>query len=257
MAAAATASLSTVFTAEAAAKSSVSVESRARNSEEASRWASESSTVALPMSSALSRLELVPGDITVQEVDAIVNAANESLLGGGGVDGAIHRAGGPAILAECRTLGGCPTGEARISNAGRLPAEYVIHAVGPVWRGGADGEPELLRSAYRHSLLLAAEHDCDSVAFPAISCGVFGYPYYAAATIALSEALAELERRPELTVRFVLFDFEVGRAFTDILALIDPQGGISDLRRRIDLAVEAVRAGKHAEAAGLVAGWSR
>jgi O-acetyl-ADP-ribose deacetylase (regulator of RNase III) len=131
------------------------------------------------------RMSLVLGDITGLAVDAVINAANESLLGGGGVDGAIHRAAGPGLDAECRALGGCPTGSARITGGYDLPAGHVIHVVGPVWRGGQQGEPELLASCYREALRLADEHSLETVAFPCISTGVFGYPHAAACDIAV------------------------------------------------------------------------
>ena len=152
-------------------------------------------------------LELVQGDITQQDTDAIVNAANPGLSGGGGVDGAIHRAGGPEILEECRRLGGCPPGEARITTGGRLEARYVIHAVGPVYYGGQAGEPEKLASAYRSSLELASQHGLRSVAFPSISTGAYGYPVERAAPIALGTVIDYMRQHPEIElVRFVLFD---------------------------------------------------
>ena len=160
-------------------------------------------------------IELVEGDITAQEVDAIVNAANSSLLGGGGVDGAIHRAGGPEILEECRRLGGCETGDAKATTAGRLTARWVIHTVGPVWHGGLRGEPELLASCHRRSLEVAGELGARSVAFPAISCGIYGYPVELAADVAVG---AVREREDDFDViRFVLFDERAHAAFTRLV----------------------------------------
>jgi O-acetyl-ADP-ribose deacetylase (regulator of RNase III) len=152
------------------------------------------------------RLELVQGDITTVAVDAIVNAANSGLHGGGGVDGAIHRAGGPAIMAECRELGGCATGDAKATGAGALPARYVVHAVGPVWHGGESGEPEALASAHRRSIEVADGLGCESVAFPAISTGIYGYPVERAASVALPAAVTAAEASAHVRrVVFVLF----------------------------------------------------
>jgi O-acetyl-ADP-ribose deacetylase len=152
------------------------------------------------------QMQAIEGDITKLHVDAIVNAANNTLLGGGGVDGAIHRAAGPGLLAECRTLGGCPTGEARITGGYDLPARWVIHTVGPVWRGGAFGEDELLETSYRNSLALARSKDIESIAFPAISAGAYGFPLERAAAIAVREVGAFLdESQAGMSVIFVCF----------------------------------------------------
>lgn len=165
------------------------------------------------------QLELVQGDITDEEVDGIVNAANAGLRGGGGVDGAIHRAGGPRIMEECRMIGGCPTGDAVVTTAGSLPARVVIHAVAPVWRGGTKDEEGLLRGAYRASLERAVEKGLRSVAFPSLGTGAYGYPLDAAAPAALDEVAAFLQRHKNVPerVRFVLFDEKTFRAYAEAL----------------------------------------
>jgi O-acetyl-ADP-ribose deacetylase (regulator of RNase III) len=174
-------------------------------------------------------LELVEGDIMHQETEAIVNAANTSLLGGGGVDGAIHRAGGPKILEECRRFGGCPTGEARITSGGRLKARRVIHAVGPVYKDGRQGEPELLAGAYRTSLELASKHKIKSVAFPSIGTGAYGYPIEAAAEVTLLTVRRYLEDHPEIQrVRFVLFGTMTYEVYERVLRSMMVEGRFNE-----------------------------
>ncbi len=166
------------------------------------------------------QIEIIQTDITTLAVDAIVNAANSSLLGGGGVDGAIHRAAGPELLAECRTLNGCETGDAKITKGYRLPARHVIHTVGPVWHGGTRGEPELLRACYRNSFLLARSNNLKSIAFPAISCGVYGYPLLKAARIALAAAREEAAAGYLERIIFVPFNGETLQVYRDVAAVL-------------------------------------
>ena len=177
----------------------------------------------------MNRIDIVSGDITKIEVDAIVNAANSALAGGGGVDGAIHLAAGPGLLEECRQIGVCATGSAVVTGAFNLPAQYVIHAVGPIWRGGQSGEPELLASCYRRSLELAVEHKARRVSLPAISCGVYRFPIPMAANIAVTEVVAFLASDSYLkSVLMVCFDSEVMESYERASRTLSPSHRFSD-----------------------------
>jgi O-acetyl-ADP-ribose deacetylase (regulator of RNase III) len=167
------------------------------------------------------RIEVIQSDITKLQVDAIVNAANHTLLGGGGVDGAIHRAAGPQLLAACRLLGGCQTGQAKITKGYHLPAKFIIHTVGPVWQGGDKGEAELLASCYRESLKLAVANQVETIAFPAISCGAYYYPIHQAAKIAVNETAHFLENQPSIRkVYLTCLEHDVLKAYTKALAAL-------------------------------------
>ena len=167
----------------------------------------------------IDRLRIIQGDITRQAVDVIVNAANTSLLGGGGVDGAIHRAAGPQLLKECRTLGGCATGDAEITKGYDLPAKYVIHTVGPIWHGGQEHEDELLANCYRNSFKLARQHNLSTIAFPSISTGVYGFPVERASRIALREIASELNENPSLSIVVVCFDDHTFQTYLEAAGL--------------------------------------
>lgn len=167
----------------------------------------------------LNRIEIVKGDITKLQIDAIVNAANSSLLGGGGVDGAIHRAAGSELVQECRLLGSCKTGKAKITRGYNLPARWIIHTVGPVWRGGLNGEPELLASCYKCSLELAVQQEIETIAFPAISCGIYGYPVDKASQVAIAEIVKFLKGNNTIKkVLFICFSEEIYQAYVQALA---------------------------------------
>lgn len=166
----------------------------------------------------MTKIEIIQTDITTLALDAIVNAANKTLLGGGGVDGAIHRAAGPELVQECSTLGGCPTGEAKITKGYRLPAKHVIHTVGPVWHGGSKGEPQLLENAYRNSFKVARQNNLTSIAFPAISAGVYGYPMREGAMIALSVAKEEAAKGGFERIVFVPFNSQAEQIYRDVAA---------------------------------------